>query len=56
MEKKSRGAYMTKYDKENYRRYHFKLSLKNEKDLIKHLDKQDNMQAYIKELIKKDMK
>ena len=45
-----------KYIKENYRRHSIKVHKTLEKDMYEHLEKIDNIQQYIKELIKKDMK
>lgn len=53
--KKSRGAYMTSYIKDNYVRYEFKVNVKNESDLVEWLNKIENRQQYIKDLIRKDM-
>ena len=46
--------YKAKFDRENYRHYHLKISNK-QKEVIKHLEKQENKNGYIIELIRKDM-
>lgn len=54
-QKKSRGAYMTEYVKDTYKRMEIKFNKETEKKLIKYLEKQPNKNQYIKELIIKDM-
>lgn len=44
-----------KYDKNNTRLIQMKLNKKTDADILDHLDKQENRQGYIKELIRKDM-
>ena len=46
--------YKYKFDRENYRHIHLKISNK-EKKVIKHLEKQQNKNGYLIELIRKDM-
>ena len=43
-------------DKKNTRCFSLKLSRNTDKDLIRHLESQENVQAYIKQLIREDMK
>jgi hypothetical protein len=43
-------------DKKNTRCFSLKLSRNTDKDLIRHLESQENIQAYIKQLIREDMK
>lgn len=43
-------------DQKNTRCFSLKLSRNTDKDLIKHLEQQENIQAYIKQLIREDMK
>lgn len=44
-----------KYIKEKYRRHSIKVHKILEKDMYEHLEKIDNIQQYLKELIRKDM-
>ena len=43
-------------DQKNSRCFSLKLSRNTDKELIEHLEKQDNIQAYIKQLIREDIK
>lgn len=47
--------YIHKFTKERYVKKLIYISLDKEKDIISHLEKQDSISGYIKELIKKDM-
>lgn len=51
----SRSDYQTKYEKENIRRFNFKLSRIHDADLVSWIESQDNFQAYLKALIRQDM-
>ena len=42
-------------DKKNARCFSLKLSRNTDKDIIEQLEKQENVQAYIKRLIREDM-
>lgn len=55
---RKRGATMGNAvsDKKNARCFSLKLSRNTDKELIEHLEQQQNIQAYIKELIRQDMK
>lgn len=44
-----------KYIKENYRRYGLRVHKTLETDMYEHLEKIDNIQKYLKDLIRKDM-
>lgn len=44
-----------RYDLKNTKRYGFKFNLNTDRDIIDKLDSVENKQAYIKELIKKDL-
>ena len=44
------------YDKQNTRRVNLKLNNKTDADIIRTLESVENIQGYIKELIRKDMK
>lgn len=48
-------AYIQEYGEINYRRVYFKLHRTIDADLLEHLEKQPNKNAYLKELIRKDM-
>ena len=50
------SEYITKYIKQNVRRFEIKLSKKNDADLIEWLESQGNVNQYIKNLIIKDKK
>lgn len=45
-----------KYDKKNTRRICLKFNLKNDADILEKLDEVSNMQGYIKELIRQDLR
>lgn len=47
--------YMAKYEKENLRQIRLKINRKTEPDLLKWIEKQENIQGYIKQLILEDM-
>lgn len=44
-----------KHVKEHYKQFKFILHTERQKDIIEHLDQQENKQQYIISLIKKDM-
>lgn len=44
------------YDRENTTRINLKLNNKTDADIIQHLETVPNMQGYIKQLIREDMK
>lgn len=54
-EKAKRSAIQNKYIKEHYRRWQIKCHKTYESDLVAFLENKENVQAYIKELIRKDM-
>lgn len=45
---------VAKYDAKMTKTYAIKLNIKTDAELIEMLDRQDNIQGYIKELIKRD--
>ena len=45
-----------KYDASHTRQIHLKLNMKTDADILEHLDQQENVQGYIKDLIREDMK
>lgn len=49
------AEYMAAYEKENLRQIRLKINRKTEPDLLAWIEKQENIQGYIKELIRKDM-
>lgn len=46
----------TKYDKSNTKQMTFKFNLKTDADILEKFKSVDNVQGYIKELIRKDIK
>lgn len=49
------GEYLAKYEKENLRQIRLKINRKTEPELLAWIEEQENIQGYIKGLIKKDM-
>ena len=47
--------YMNRYEKENLRQIRLKINRKTEPELLGWIEKQDNIQGYIKRLILEDM-
>ena len=47
--------YMANYEKENLRQIRLKINRKTEPELLEWIEKQDNIQGYIKRLILDDM-
>ena len=52
---KNNMEYLANYEKENLRQIRLKINRKTEPELLAWIEKQDNIQGYIKELIRKDM-
>lgn len=48
--------YDNKYVKEHYKPYYLRLSFEKEAEIINHLDRQQNKNEYLKQLIVNDMK
>ena len=48
--------YLNKYEKENLRQIRLKINRKTEPELLEWIEKQENIQGYIKRLIEEDMK
>ena len=48
--------YLANYEKENLRQIRLKINRKTEPELLEWIEKQDNIQGYIKSLIMVDMK
>lgn len=51
-----RGKYMAEYVRENISRFELRLSKKKDPDLIEHLNKQPSVNAYLRQLVEKDIK
>ena len=51
----AQAEYMANYEKENLRQIRLKINRKTEPELLAWIEKQENIQGYIKELIRKDM-
>lgn len=47
--------YLNQYEKENLRQIRLKINRKTEPELLAWIEKQDNIQGYIKRLILEDM-
>ena len=47
--------YLAQYEKENLRQIRLKINRKTEPELLAWIEKQDNIQGYIKRLIMEDM-
>ena len=48
--------YLNQYEKENIRQIRLKINRKTETELLEWIEKQENIQGYIKRLILEDMK
>jgi len=55
MEEKDRKQYIEDWQRENIRRVVVKLNKTKDADIIEKIDRQDNVQGYIKRLIREDM-
>lgn len=56
MATEARKRAVKKYDEANTKQVHLKLNLKTDVDILEHLAHVDNVQGYIKELIRADMR
>ena len=56
MKKEAKLDYIRRYDAENTRQVKLKLNVKTDADVLEQLDRQENVQGYIKKLIREDMK
>ena len=45
-----------RYDAKSTKQIHLKLNLNTDADILSHLEQQENVQGYIKELIRRDMR
>ena len=52
----NKAAYDAAYHKQALQQFNLKLNRVHDADLIEHLEKQSNRQAYLKELIRADMR
>ena len=52
----SQQEYMANYEKENLRQIRLKINRKTEPDLLEWIEKQENIQGYVKGLIRADMR
>ena len=48
--------YLNQYEKENIRQIRLKINRKTEPELLEWVEKQENIQGYIKRIIRQDMK
>ena len=48
--------YLNQYEKENIRQIRLKINRKTEQEMLEWIEKQKNIQGYIKQLIREDMK
>ena len=55
IEKEQHAKRVVKHIKEHYRTFRIQLHTERQKDIIEHLEQQENKQQYITSLIKKDM-
>ena len=56
MTKEQKREYEREYEKQNVRRILLKFVKTTDADILRHLEAKDNMQGYIKQLIRKDIK
>ena len=52
---KERKAYKAAWDGDNTKQIKVKLNLRTDADILDHLDRIENVQGYIKKLIREDM-
>lgn len=55
MATEARRRAVKKYDKTHTKQVHLKFNLESDIDILDHLKKQENVQGYIKRLIRADM-
>lgn len=53
--REKQNEYRKKFIKNTYRRYSLRLKLNDDKEMINYLNSKENLNAYIKELVIKDM-
>ena len=56
IDKEQRRIYNNQFQKDSYKRVVVKMSKKNDRDLMRFLNRKENVTMYIKELIRADMK
>ena len=56
MATEARRRAVKKYDKTHTKQIHLKFNLESDADILNHLEQKENMQGYIKQLIREDMK
>lgn len=54
-QKQARSEAVIKYVRKNYKRYDFKVHNEKDADIVAFMETKENKQAYIRELIRKDM-
>lgn len=54
-QKKKRYVYRAKHMKEHYKRFEIRARLEYDQDIIEHLNTKESVNAYLKDLIRKDM-
>lgn len=52
---KNKLDYIRDYNRKNKKQIKFELNINTDADIIKHLEKKENKQGYIKQLIRDDM-
>ena len=55
MATKAQRKAVEKYDAANTKQIHLKLNIKTDADILDYLNKQENVQGYIKKLIREDI-
>ena len=55
MATEARRRAVKKYDKAHTKQLHLKLNLESDADILNHLEQKQNVQGYIKQLIREDM-
>ena len=56
MATEARRRAVKKYDKTHTKQVHLKFNLESDADILNHLEQKENVQGYIKQLIREDMK
>ena len=55
MATEARRRAVKKYDKTHTKQVHLKFNLESDADILNHLEQKENVQGYIKQLIREDM-
>ena len=53
--RRARNILSEKWDRDNTRQIKFKFNLRTDADILRHLDAQENVQGYVKRLIREDI-